>query len=164
MKANWIPIVFLWASGCCAAHELISHQQIEIDRPAMRVWPHILDIGSWKKGNRLEHVAGERNAVGETFAALSVESREPDYYVKTVELVPAKRRTIKLYGTGPTAPLIGYASWELEEVDGRTRLSYHVYTDVPSEHESAESQSQYVATNNARFRAELQYLKELIEN
>lgn len=184
MKANGILVfvAWIWSTAVAqpqnvaplrTAHELVTHHHILINCQPDRVWPYILDISTWKKGDRFEHVSGEKDAVGETFAALPRDgSGQPDYFVQTVELVPYQRRTIKLYGTRPDAPLIGYASWELESYDGMSRLSYHVYTETrltldavagrtPLELEA--SQKNYVSENSARFMEELQGLKALLE-
>jgi carbon monoxide dehydrogenase subunit G len=154
--------------------ELIAHNEVLIDRPATQIWPYIIEINGWKQGNRLVHVAGERGGLGEIFASVPRDKPdgEPSNYVQTVELTPRERRTIKIYGL-ERGPLIGFASWELEEKDGRTRVSYHVYTEVllpltsvesRTTNELEEAQRRYVLDNNTRFKAELQELKRIVES
>lgn len=102
---------------------------------------------------------------------MTPDSGEPLYYVENVELVPPRRRTIKLLqnrGGG----LLGFASWGLSEQEGKTTVTYDVYAEVsPStetladltatEREAFEMQSR--TAQDARFRQELLDLKRLLE-
>ena len=96
---------------------------------------------------------------------------KPLFYIENVELKKDKRRTIKLYGAN-NGPLLGYASWELEEHSGRTRVTYHVYAEILltaqeinglTTEDLSKAQAGYVADNEVRFRTELQDLKRRIE-
>lgn len=167
------PLQAIEAQRGRVAEELVALHRIEIDRPAKAIWPHILDTSTWKRGNRLEHVSGERGQVGEVFASIPRDGMsKPEYYVQTVELTPPWRRTNKLYGRGRDAPLIGYSSWELEEEGGKTILSYRVFTEVLLRADFVKSHSadqlrahqrEYSSKHNARFKSELQALKEMLE-
>jgi hypothetical protein len=93
------------------------------------------------------------------------------FYSETVELAPNVRRTIKLYAAN-RGPLIGFASWELEERNARTRVTYHVYSETLMSPDELKTQSAAKlaaagevsnSQNQRRFRAELQGLKRLVE-
>lgn len=156
------------------AHELISHSEVVIDQSAARIWPYILDPNEWKQGVRLVHVSGEIGKAGEVFAAMSrtAGDSKPAFYAQNVEVVPHRRRVIKMYDADGGA-LTGYASWELDEQNaGATRVSYRVYAEAllskdkiaaRSAEQLAEEQARNLEKNNARFGKELAVLKELVE-
>ncbi len=163
-----------WQStGPPVAIQLVTHSFVVIDRPASAIWPHIVDTSRWKQGLSLRHMGGEVGAVGEVFGAFDPE--DPDtiaYLLTNVELIPDERRTIKLseleHGT-----LIGYATWNLTDDGGRTRVSYDVYAETrlpPAEgsgltpQQLAEMTRDGHAISQARFDRELQALKALVED
>jgi len=171
---GWIPAL---ASPDVPAWErinldLITHDSILIDRPPAAIWPLILDSSAWKKGVKALHVNGSRAQVGEVFAVtLGDSSSKPLFYMQNIEVVDSRRRTVKLYDAD-RGPLIGYASWELLDLGGKTRVSYHVYAEIalPAEETRGENpaslaqkQARYTAENKSRFQAELSALKRLIE-
>jgi hypothetical protein len=155
---------------------LYSHESILIDRPAARVWPFILDTDQWKRALQHQRVSGAPGELGEVVAESIAKGQAPLFYSETVELVPNVRRTIKLYAPNH-GPLIGFASWELEERDDKTRVTYHVYSETLISPEELKSQTPAQKTaaqktaaqktsdsrNKARFRAELAELKQLVE-
>lgn len=152
--------------------DLVTHNSIVIDRPAGAIWPLIVDVTAWKRGATLRHLSGTRGQVGEIFEAMmNNASTKPLFYMQNIELVDHERRTVKLYAID-SGPLIGYASWELQEFRGKTRVSYDVYGEIPLPADNtketaqnvAEQQALYTAENKARFQAELQELKRLIES
>lgn len=154
-----------------AAH-LVTHHEVTIDRSAERIWPHILETNGWKTGPKLEHVDGPVHQRGEIFAAMMREtSAEPLYFVENVEVIPNKRRTIKMYGSD-AGRLIGFASWELRESSGSTLVTFDVYAEyLPSARvpvdadpkKRAAAESELARVQNARFEAELLTLKGLVE-
>jgi hypothetical protein len=106
-----------------------------------------------------------------TTATLGDSSSKPLFYMQNIEVVDSRRRTMKLYDADH-GPLIGYASWELLDLGGKTRVSYHVYAEIPLPAEEArgknpeslaQKQARYTAENKSRFHAELRALKRLIE-
>jgi hypothetical protein len=152
--------------------ELNSHTSVLIDLPAEKIWPHIIDPSAWKQGASIIHIDGPEGGLGEVTGAIMPDAPETIlFYAKTVELEPNRRKTIKLYGT-EGGPLIGFASWQLEPVDGSTRVSYHVYSespladvglaDAPTEEVQA-FQIEYHKANHERFQRELEGLKKILE-
>jgi len=149
---------------------LYSHESILIDRPAADIWPFIVDTDQWKRALQHQRVSGTQGEIGEVVAHSIAKDQAPLFYSETVELVPNVRRTIKLYAPN-RGPLMGFASWELEESKGKTRVTYHVYSETLSAKESesqtpgqtAEAQKLSDSQNRARFRAELVQLKHLVE-
>ena len=148
------------------AIDLVTEDSIRIDRPAAGVWPFILDDSAWKKAVKATHVSGPARQVGEVFAA-SVPTAGPDtlYYMKTVDLETNRRLTLKLFNV-KEGPLIGYASFALEEDAGKTRVTYRVFAELPvtESQDPAQTQLRAVKDNQARFRAELHELKRLAES
>lgn len=153
------------------ASTLITHNEITIARPAAAIWPRIVDPSAWKKGNALVHRAGTAGAVGELFAAVTVQHPDSaEYFVQNVELVAGVRRTIKLIATDGT--LIGFASFSLVPSGGGTIVRYDVYGEsrLPPElaagrtaaDVAAEDRAQ-AAREGARFQRELEALKRLVE-
>jgi hypothetical protein len=151
------------------ATDLVLHSDVVIDRPAAAIWPYIVAPNIWKKGPKLNQVGGDAGKPGEIFAAVPRENTgESVFYVKNVEVVPNERRTMKLYQDN-NGPLMGYASWELEEENGRTRVSYHVYTESLlskqiTTSKLSELEKQDMEQHDKRFREELLDLKKLVES
>jgi hypothetical protein len=150
---------------------LYSHESIRIDRPAATIWPFILNTDQWKHALQHRRVSGIEGKTGEIVAESLVAGQEPLFYGETVELVPNVRRTIKLYAPNH-GPLIGFASWELEEIGARTHVTYHVYSETlmsPDELKSRSAAELAAAgeasesQNQRRFRTELNELKRLVE-
>lgn len=152
------------------ATHLVAQRSVTIDRSAMAVWPHIVEPSAWKQGNRLAHHSGPWGGEGEVFAARSAPGAAPDYYLVNAELVPYRRRTMKLVGTDGT--LMGFATYSLEERDGRTTVRYDVFaeTRLPAGTTSGASdtaRARAAAGQRAsaqRFDAELASLKRLVES
>jgi len=150
---------------------LVTHNEISIEAPAVRVWPHILDLNSWKRGPVLVRARGPISACGEVFAAADRNSNAVLYFAENVELVPLERRTLKLFREHE-GNLLGFVSWELRESADTTTVAYDVYVQFT---EPAESQGteQVVADDavtdrlqlddRSRFQEELQELKQLVE-
>lgn len=148
-----------------AAVNLVTHNRIEIARPAAVIWPYILEPNLWKMGAKLVHRSGPAGQVGEVFGAT-----EPNvtFLVENVELISNRRRTIKLYQ--PDGTLLGYATWTLEESGGRSTVGYDVYSESlfpPGQAATAEALAKAELLGNdanvKRFKAEFGALKRLVE-
>lgn len=158
------------AAQARSAANLVTHSEVTIDRPAAKIWPHIVDPNAWKQGAKSWHYAGPAGQVGEVFAAGDPAARaKPAFLFENVELVPNQRRTIKIYATG--GALIGFASWWLHEQGGRTVVGYDVYSETlfapgtaPAPDKLHEAERTQATTNKARFDAELVGLKTLVES
>ena len=154
-----------------AAIDLVTHSAVEIERPAAAVWPYIVDPSEWKQGLALRHHHGERGREGEVLAAYDPAAPSTVVFLaENVELVPQARRTIKL--VTPDGTLLGFATWSLVEEDGRTTVTYDVYSEtvLPSEESVGITQESLAAmerdgyeANKRRFDAELVALKKLLE-
>ena len=151
------------------ATHLMAQRTVTIERSAMAVWPYIVEPSSWKQGNRLTHAGGPWGASGEVFAARPAAGGAPDYYVVNAELVPYRRRAMKLVGTDGT--LMGFATYSLEEHDGRTTVRYDVFAETrlpagltPGAADTARARAAVAQrTSVQRFDAELAALKRLVE-
>ena len=152
------------------ALNLTTHSQVEIDRPAAAIWPHILDPSPWKQGLKLTYHAGPAGQVGEILGARDPASGAVAFFAENVEVVPNQRRTIKLYD--PSGRLLGFASWTLTDRNGRTAVGYDVYSETllapeqarQSKEALAEQERQAYESNKKRFDAELVALKRLVES
>lgn len=153
------------------ALNLNTHSQVEIDRPAAAIWPHILDPNPWKQGLKLTHQAGPAGQVGEILGAPDPGNQGAAvFFAENVEVVPNQRRTIKLYE--PSGRLLGFASWTLTERNGRTLVEYDVYSEVLLPPEQAGQSKEALAqqerrnydSNKKRFDDELVALKRLVES
>ncbi len=154
------------------ALELVTYNEIVIDRSASVIWPHILDPEAWKQGAKLELVGGEQGKLGAIYRAfLPVKPGETLFYSEDVELVPNQVRSIKIYQPAQGA-LTGYSSWRLRAEGESTRLSYHVLSEflLPAEAAAMPAaalnamQEKNRKDNHRRFQQELEALKRLVEN
>jgi hypothetical protein len=153
------------------ATNLVTHSLVTIARPAAVVWPYILDPNEWKQGAKLWHHSGPPGQEGEVFAAGDPAMKAKIlFFVENVELVPAQRRTIKIYEPGGT--LAGFATWTVRSDGNKTLVGYDVYSETridagqanrsnPAERQAAERRERQ--TNQQRFDRELVELKRLVE-
>ncbi len=159
------------AQGDRVATHLITTNEVVIARPATAVWPFIMDPTSWKQGNKLVHRSGPKGATGEVFAAVSAATPDKaDYFVENADLIPRRRRVIKLYT--PDGVLVGFAAFVLTESGGKTTVRYDVYSEtlIPKAEVAkrtpasiAEDERKAREASMKRFDAELQALKKLVE-
>ena len=153
------------------ATNLVTHSEVSIKRSAREIWPYIMDPMEWKQGLRLRHLTGSPGEVGELFGAFSEGSPEAiSLHLQNIELLPNRRRTIKL--TTPNGTLLGFATWSLLENSNSTTVSYDVSMETlltdeqaatTSLAELAEMERQGYEVNKPRFDAELRALKALVE-
>ena len=153
------------------ATNLVTHSEVSIERSAQEIWPYIMDPLEWKQGLRLRHLTGSPGEVGELFGAFPEGSPEAiSLHLQNVELLPNRRRTIKL--TTPDGTLLGFATWTLLESSNRTTVSYDVSMETllsdeqaatTSPTDLAELERHGYEVNKPRFDAELRALKVLVE-
>ena len=107
--------------------DFILHCDILIDAAPGTVWPLLWRVGSGAVSPALVPAGGPRGQVGERFDAfVASDPDHPVYHVETVELEPARRRTVRFEGTD--GGLIGYGSWTLSAQEGGTALSYDAFS------------------------------------
>ncbi|MFN0181005.1 MAG: hypothetical protein ACKVZ0_19540 [Gemmatimonadales bacterium] len=153
------------------AINLNTHSVVTIDRPATAIWPHIIDPSSWKQGLKSRHHSGPPGEVGEVLAAVDpADPTKVAFFLENVELTRNQRRTIKLYLVDGT--LIGFASWTLRAVAGRTVVGYDVHSETRPDPAQAkamtalqrrEAERSQQDANQRRFDEELLALKRLVE-
>ncbi len=172
MLLAFLSVVATWAqSEPWVRHtiELNSRNSVTIDAPSEEVWPRILKVDGWKQGASLVTVDGVLGEVGAVHKAV-LGSDDALFYVQDVEIIPSRRRTMKLFMPNGGS-LLGFAIYELEPLaEDRTKVSYHVYSESPvpdglqGDADAVEElQMNSYEQNHARFLAELESLKELIE-
>lgn len=156
-----VPAVSAQATGTSAHLDFITHNQVVIDAPAAVVWPHILKMEGWKKGNRLEPVEPGSNRLGSRFNSMTGETIA--YTVENAEFVPERVRTLRLNELDGT--LIGYATLRLSPRGQSTVVQYDVYClmATPPEVTGSADWAKYLAENSRRFDEELVELKRLAE-
>lgn len=156
-----VPAASAQAAGVPSHLDFITHNQVEIDAPPAAVWPHILKMEEWKKGNRLEPVEPGSNRLGSRFNSMMGETLA--YTVENAEFVPERVRTLRLNELDGT--LIGYATLRLTPRGQSTVVQYDVYClmATPPEVKEAADWTKYLAENSKRFDEELLALKALSE-
>lgn len=160
--------LYLAASGSAPAQSapeesrylsLVTHNAVVIAAAPERIWPYIVEPGAWKAGARLVPVDGAEHL----FKAVMPD--DPDtalFHVTNVEFDAPHRRTIRLNALD--GALIGFATWELAQAPGGTRVAYHVYTQqqMPTGQPPIDREA-YLQANYTRFQEELQALRRLVE-
>lgn len=152
------------------AINLITSNEVTINRPAAAIWPKIVDPSAWKQGLKLVHRSGPVGGQGEVLAAVNPGDTTTAFLVENAHVVVPRQRTIKL--VSPAGQLMGFATWTLREAGGKTVVSYDVVSETvvpPAQAKSMtpaavlEQERQGVDVNGRRFQAELEALKRLVE-
>jgi hypothetical protein len=113
-----------------ATIDFLTHSKIRIAADPSTIWPHIIDLDAWRRGQVLVPIGGEKGRLGERFSASSPDVLDVAlFYVENVELIPETRRTIRLEGLDGS--FMGFATWELTPLGGQTVVAYDVYTRGP---------------------------------
>jgi hypothetical protein len=122
-----------------AAAEWLPHAQAVLDSPPEEVWPLVLRWDRWIKDYRVEHVSGERDAVGERKrVSLLDESGQVSgsFSVEVVRLVPNQRLAYRLLPLEKPAfgyeRVQGYEIFDLYEVGDKTLVTYQTVARVKS--------------------------------
>lgn len=107
--------------------DFLTHSKVRVEAGAATIWPYIVELDGWRRGQRLVHLSGDAGGLGGRFHAVAAEALDvPLYYVENVELVAEQRRTIRLDGLDDS--FIGFATWELTPAGDGTVVAYDVYT------------------------------------
>lgn len=150
--------------------DLVTHSRVVVARDAAAIWPHVLDAGSWKKSALLVHRAGPVGQVGEWFDGMSTSAPlTVEFRAQVVELVPNRRRTLKL--VLPDGTLLGHATHTLEPHGASTTVSYDVtlVVPLPPQARTLDAAARVAmrrdeeSANARRFDAELRDLKAIVE-
>ena len=167
--ASFVPAISLAADGM--EIDLITHNSVLVQASPAEIWPKIVEPGEWKSGAQLVAIEGSAGELNARFKAVMPEaSDQVAFFIKNVEMVPERTRTVRL--TSTDGSLMGYASWELSPQGDGTTVTYHVYSMVTvpeeslagvSEEERIKLREDYQSGNAARFQNELEALKKLIE-
>ena len=158
--SNAILLLLLPAALAAQPIDLVTHNAVVIDASPAKIWPYIMDPSGWKAGAQLEHLDGEKGQAGERFRAFMPDDPATTlFHVTNVELMPERRRSMKLNASDGT--LIGYASFELTPEGDRTRAEYHVYSQSPPI--PGMDTGEYLRANYQRFATELFALQKLVQ-
>jgi hypothetical protein len=106
-----------------------------IDHPVARVWPHILDIGSWMSAHRLETIAGERGRVGHferVYPQSASNGPAPRYHLYGVaEVIPEQLIVLEVFpekggSYGNARERVSFNTISLVSLGDRTRVGYQM--------------------------------------
>jgi hypothetical protein len=147
---------------------VVVRSEIQIERPASQVWPVLLDLKAWKQGiGALAHVAGAVGAEDELRFLVPPDGNAANgYFLRTAHVVPLHRIVFELFPR-ERATFFGFASFTLEEQQGRTTVTYDVYLDFRSADLSGQQRAELRRRRHdemqVKFAAEHAKLKALIE-
>ncbi len=147
--------------------DLVTHNGVVIKATPARIWPHIIDLNSWKKGAKVVPLSGDPGKLGTRFKAVAGNPETVAFNIENVEIASAQRRVIRLNGTDGT--LIGFAIWQLTPQGGSTLVTYDVYcwskiaTEGTTPAQVTAAKKEYTDANYKRFAEELEGLKKLVE-
>lgn len=169
-----VPVVFCMLSSIAArgdtsneSIDVVVRSEIVIEKPAVSVWPWLLDFRSWKAIRSLERVAGEPNEEGDLRVVTPCGTGgSGSYLMRIIEIVPNERLVLKLLAQDGKSYL-GYAAFDLREVNGVTRLVYDIYVEyrtpgLPAERLSSTARMFREATKSKTDQEHL-LLKGLVE-
>lgn len=97
-------------------YHVVTHYQIEINRPAEKVWPHLIKLNSWIAFDLIP-VSGDRGQEGEIFRLYKGE----DFYFQTTKIIPNQLYVgVNLPSTFKEEDSTGIAIFSLTEIDAKT--------------------------------------------
>ena len=106
---------------------VVVRAEITIDRTAAEVWPVLMDFASWKAGvDGFEHKAGEPGQQDEVKALVEPNGVAGDW-AKTLRIIPNERLVMTMFSPGVTDTMVAFSDYELQEIDGVTRVQYNLY-------------------------------------
>jgi carbon monoxide dehydrogenase subunit G len=109
-----------------AVIDFLTHSKVRISATPAKIWPRIVDMEGWRTNQTLVPIRGEPDQAGARFHAVATEAPDtPLFEVENAEMVPERRRTIRLEGLD--GHFIGFATWELTPVGAETVVAYDVY-------------------------------------
>jgi hypothetical protein len=104
-----------------------------IDHPVEKVWPHVIDIGSWMSDHRLETIAGEPGKVGHFERVIPHgmdDAPEPRYHLYGVaEVIPQKLIVLEVFwekggSYGKTREKFSFDEIHLTDIGDRTKIFF----------------------------------------
>jgi len=102
------------------SYYFVDTYEVMIDRPAVDVWPHLLDVASWMYEFSMIHESGPYQAEGEVFRLYAGQ----DFFMEIAKLIPGKLIVaINLPSTMLGEDSVGVSLISLTEVDGKTLVS-----------------------------------------
>lgn len=119
------------ADAVTAAVDWLPHHGFFVDAPVDAVWPFIVDWTTWVDDKRLDHVSGQRGAVGEVQRLGTVDADGvvvSSFLVETARIVPNVRLAYRILPHGSEKTHVdrseGYAIFHLYPVGPRTLVTY----------------------------------------
>lgn len=102
---------------------VILFDEILIDSPAEKIWPELLDFVSWYfKGQRIEHVKGQKNKVGNTLVVNNVLRHE------IVSIRPMKSVVWKTCIIASCEKDLVFSDFSIQDISGKTKFTQNVYS------------------------------------
>ncbi len=107
----------------------IVRTEVTINRPAIEVWPTLVDLPSWKDSiGALDHVSGEPGAEGEVrLMTPAGGTADQGFFIQTVLLAAPQQFVMKIFPKDDS--FLCFADFTLTEDEGVTHIAYDVYTE-----------------------------------
>lgn len=157
------------------AHPNLYHE-ITFDKPASKVWPHIINFGSYQTDIGYRHASGPANQVGqiyELYFPIVPEDKQDETdaatTLKTIRMIPNELwHGVNLISAGSWGVATGSNIFILEEFNGKTTAKFIMEKQFifynSSEEEVEKSMSHITDDANRRWREiYLPNLKKLVE-
>ena len=115
-----------------------------LDYPAKKVWPYIIDRQSWITIFPSKTVAGSPGEEGEVVRVQVVSENAivGEYFAKTLRVIPGRQLVIKWLPPKMSPDgidtLRGYDVYDLEEIDGKTKVIFQTFQEHTSRQWSEE--------------------------
>jgi len=138
------------ASAVTAAVDWLPHHGFFVEAPVDAVWPFIVDWTTWVDDKRLDHVSGERGAIGEVQRLGTVNAEGvvvSSFLVETARIIPNVRLAYRILPHASDKTHVdrseGYAIFHLYPVESRTLVTYETVARMET---SSVSQEEFDAT------------------
>lgn len=120
-----------------AFSDWLPHAQCVLDQPPQIVWPHVLRWDEWIRDYRLEHLTGQKDAVGERKRVSLLDEAgnvSGSFHVQVAALVPNTRLAYRILPFEKPAfgfeRVQGYELFNLYDLGAKTLLMYQTIASV----------------------------------
>jgi len=123
------------ASREAVTFDLLARIEFIVGHPVEKVWPHILNREPWIKAFPLETISGVRGQEGERFkiSILTNGNFFGEVFAETVRVIPNRQFIMKYLPfespLGVIETIQGYDAYDLEDVNGKTRVTFQTFQE-----------------------------------
>ena len=138
-----------------------------IDARPEKIWPLLFQVDKWKYSvDRLENRLLTGSQEGGVVAVYSPGSSDSTALIKTLKILPNRHYSFSLYANAEQ--FVGFAAYDLQDENGKTRLTYKIYFHLSfpglTEEQVAGKTKQMALELESRQPKELAALKALVES